>query len=223
MSDGSQAGSKPGGAVPPGTAAESVETVETDTESETYWILRRDQVECLASSRRQDLLDRLAAAGDQSVKQCATAVGMKPSAAYRHVSALLEAGLIEVAGTRVVNRKQETLYRAVAPRMRLARALDRPDLHPSLSRVVYALSRQMARDFERGLGHGDGQCTGSDRNLGFYRHVGAPSVEVMREINGHLDRIAELLWRQPEPDRPLISFGWVMAPVGDEGRDEGRA
>ena len=193
--------------------------IDTETvEAETYWILRRDQIECLASSRRQDLLDRLAAAGDQSVKQCATAVGLKPSAAYRHLSALLQVGLIEVAGTRVVNRKQETLYRSVAPRMRLAGALDRPELHPSLRRVVCALSRQMSRDFERGLDHGEAQCAGVDRNLGFYRHVGAPSAEVMREINGHLDHIAELLWQPPEQERPLLSFGWVLAPVGDEGR-----
>lgn len=197
-------------------AGPSVDHESASSDADTYWILRRDQIECLASPRRQDLLDRLAASGDQSVKQCAIAVGLKPSAAYRHMSALLEVGLIRVAGTRVVNRKQETLYRAVSPRMRLAGALGRSELHDSLRQVVKALGRQMSRDFDQGIDHGQAVSSGPERNVGFYRHVGAPSADAMSELNGHLQRIAEILWSDPQPDRPLISLGWVLAPVGDE-------
>lgn len=188
--------------------------MSTEGSETTYWILRRDQIECLASPRRQDLLDRLASAGPQSVKECAGAVGLKPSAAYRHLAKLREVGLIRVAGTRVVRRKQETLFEARAPRMRLAAALGKADLHEPLEQVVAALCRQLERDFNAGLGTPDAAPGGAERNVGFYRHVAAPDAATLAEINAHLTRIAELMWREPTPGRPLIGLGWVMAPVG---------
>ena len=191
-----------------------------DGSGETYWILRREQIECLASPRRQDLLDRLAAAGPQSVKECARAVGLKPSAAYRHLAALQDVGLIRVAGTRVVRRKQETLFETVAPRMRMAAALGKPELQEPLSQVVAALCRQLDRDFKAGLGAPSAVPSGAGRNVGFYRHVAAPDAATLEEINAHLTRVAELMWREPSPGRPLLGLGWVMAPVGEAPVEE---
>lgn len=205
-----------------GPRPQSTVLQETDPH-ETYWILRREQVECLASPRRQELLDRLAACGPESVKECAQAVGLKPSAAYRHLSALQGVGLIHTAGTRVVNRKQETLYEAVAPRMRLAGALSERELHGALRRVVAALGRQMTRDFERGLDSDRAVATGPERNVGFYRHVAAPDEETLAQINRRLDQVAELLWQPPKEGRPLISLGWVMAPGSDRPETEDEA
>src|SRR5689334_10101526 len=102
----------------------------------TYWILERRQIACLASPRRQDILDRLVATGPCSVREFCAAVGLAPSAAYHHLRRLEAVGLVVEAGTRVVNRRTERLYAPRAPRMRLARALGRAPVRAEVHRVV---------------------------------------------------------------------------------------
>src|SRR5690349_12013162 len=119
--------------------------------SRTYWIMAPDQLAAMASARRQDIVDRLAAAGPLSVKELAAQIGARPPALYHHIERLLAVGLIEEAGARVVRRKREQLYAARAPRMRLARALAE-GAHPDLMEAIVAsLTRQMDRDFRAGL------------------------------------------------------------------------
>lgn len=78
--------------------------------SAAYWILDRKQIQCLSSSRRQDMVDRLAGDGPLSVRELARAIGMKPSAIYHHLEQLLAVGLVIESGHRTVNRRQEKLY-----------------------------------------------------------------------------------------------------------------
>jgi DNA-binding transcriptional ArsR family regulator len=186
------------------------------SDSRTYWILDRHQIECLASPRRQDILDRLVATGPCAVREFCSAVGLAPSAAYHHLRRLESAGLVVEAGTRVVRRRTERLYAARAPRMRMARAIGR-----AVRSVVSALCRQISRDFARGMERPDARVSGTARNLGFFRLVGSPDRTALAEINRHLDRIAELLWIPSPPRRrtrvaqpPSVSFAWTLAPLG---------
>ncbi len=181
--------------------------------STTYWILREDQIECLASSRRQSILDRLCVDGPSSVREFSRAIGLKPSAAYHHLERLIEAELVEEAGERPVGRRIEKLYQAVAPRMRMARALADPDLAEPLRQVVSAMCRQLDRDFAVGIEHPAARPTGATRNLGFSRTVGTPDTETMKQINQRLAEIQELFWREPRRGAELVSFGWTLAPV----------
>lgn len=188
-------------------------------ETDTYWILDRKQILCLASSRRQDILDRLAASGPSSVREFAAAVGLAPSAVYHHLRRLEAAGLVAAAGTRIVRRRTEKLYAAVAPRMRLARALEQGRHREPLQRVVAALCRQMSRDFARAISRPGARADGPGRNLGFFRLVGSPDAATLAEINRHLDRVAELFWGQAGGGAPLVALGWTLAPVdGPAGR-----
>jgi DNA-binding transcriptional ArsR family regulator len=180
----------------------------------TYWILRQDQVRCLASARRQEILDRLVAVGPSSVRECATSIGLAPSAVYRHLHQLVAVGLVVEAGRRVVQRRTEKLYAPIAPRVRLAGALDQ-GLEPRLFKTVVAsLSRQMNRDFAAAVARPGAVTRGARRNLGFFRLVGAPDARTLARINRHLAEIAELLWSTPGRKRPLVALGWVLAPVG---------
>ena len=184
------------------------------SDRQTYWIVRRDQLECLSFPVRADIVDHLAGRGAMSVRALAASLGKKPSALYYHVEMLLETGLIEVAGEDTSGRKPETLYQTRAPRMRARRALADPALAEINADMAAATLRQATRDFGHALGSTGGQIEGDARTLGFYRSVGAPDPETLAAINGHLDAIAELMWAsRGENEGDLISFAWTMAPL----------
>jgi DNA-binding transcriptional ArsR family regulator len=183
---------------------------------ETYWVMDPDQLAVLTSARRHDMIDRLAAGGPMSIKELAAEIGAKPSALYHHVEKMLRVGLIVEAGSRVVRRKREQLYRTVAPRMRLNRALAE-DRNPELMQgIVASLTRQMARDFDRGGKSPIRIVDGPDKNFGFFRLVGRPSPDQLARLNACLVEIAEILWKADDPEAPLIGLGWVMAPLDPE-------
>jgi DNA-binding transcriptional ArsR family regulator len=190
--------------------------------TESYWILDRGQIECLASAPRQDVVDRLAAAGPLSVRELAGALGRRPSALYHHLAKLSAQRLVVEAGTRVVNRRTERLWATPSPRMRLRRALSEPTLRKLTPRVVAAMGRQLGRDFAGGIALPCVETGGPRRNLGFFRLVGQPSPLGLERINESLGEIAEILWRDVDPGAPLVAFGWTMAPIRKAGETRAR-
>ncbi len=180
-----------------------------------YWILRRDQIQCLASPARQDILDHLAAGGVMSIKEIAAVVGRKPSSVYHHAHQLLDAELIEDAGSRIVNRRHERLFRTPSKRMRMIRALAEPSNRELMKDLVSATLRQSERDMKAALDRGQGKTEGPARNLGVFRLVNAPTPESLARINEKLDEIAEILWAEAEPDQPRVVLSWSMAPLSD--------
>ncbi len=188
--------------------------------SAAYWILDRKQIQCLSSSRRQDMVDRLAGDGPLSVRELARAIGMKPSAIYHHLEQLLAVGLVIESGHRTVNRRQEKLYATPSPRMRLQRALAEPRFRDLITQSATALCRQAERDFATGIQQAEAVTEGPRRNLGFFRVLGAPRPDALARINQHLEAIAELLWEQPQADAPLISLAWTLAPIPRPGNEQ---
>lgn len=186
---------------------------------DTYWILRKDQLVCLASTVRMDIVDHLVGRGPMSIKQLAASMGRQPSSIYYHINMLLKAELVVEAGSQVSNRRAEVLYETRAPRMRLQKALADPDNHETIDRTVGAISRQAHRDFVQGLTHPEAQLEGAERNLGFFRLINRPSAECLREINGYLERIAEILWEERDMDQPLIAFAWTLTPLYEKAAD----
>lgn len=189
-------------------------------DQDTYWILREDQLECLSSTVRTDIIDHLVGRGPMSIKQLAASLGRQPSSIYYHIDMLQKVGLIIEAGTQVSNRRTEVLYQTPAPRIRLKKAIPNPKNHDAINKMVGVLSRQSQRDFAQGLTHPDMRADGPERNLGFFRLINRPSPESLQEINRHLDRIAEILWEERDMDQPLIAFAWTMAPLQDKADNE---
>ena len=183
------------------------------TDDRTYWIMDRAQLAVLASPRRLDIVDALAAAGPLSVRALAAQIGARPSALYHHLTLLIEAGLIAEAGTRTINRKRETLYATPAPRMRLIRALAQGRHQEEMDEIVSALARQMERDF-RAAGKLPGRCAEGDaRNYGFFRLLARPGPENIAAINIRLQEIAEILWASSDPGADPVCLAWVMTPL----------
>ncbi len=191
-------------------------------EKGTYWVLRNDQLECLASTVRMDIIDHLVGRGAMSIKDLAASMGRQPSSIYYHINMLVKTDLVVEAGTQVSNRRTEVLYETRAPRIRLQKALADPENRETISKTVGILSRQAHRDFVQGLSHPDVLLEGPERNLGFFRLINRPSPESLREINGYIERIAEILWEERDMDQPLIAFSWTLTPLHEkaEGADE---
>jgi DNA-binding transcriptional ArsR family regulator len=175
--------------------------------------MERAQIAALASPRRLDIIDALAAAGPLSVRALAAQIGARPSALYHHLALLIEVGLVAEAGARIVNRKRETLYATPAPRMRLIRALAEGRHREEMDEIVAALTRQMERDF-RAAGTLPGRVADGDaRNYGFFRLLGRPDPKNLAAINARLAEIAEILWASDEPEADPVCLAWVMTPL----------
>lgn len=182
-------------------------------DDQTYWITRREQYECLMSARRMDIIDLLANTGARSIREIAALIGMKPSSLYHHIDLLLAVDLIEVAGTRLVNRRQEKLYQAPGRTLRYGLSFDDPLAFTLYSRIGDMQARQSARDLRRGLETNQVIAHGPTKNTWVFRLVGAPDPETMAKINQHIDEIANLFWSSAGQDNPLVVMSAIMAPM----------
>jgi predicted ArsR family transcriptional regulator len=185
----------------------------------TYWIDRPEQIKALSSPVRHELGDRLAAQGPMTVRELATALGMRPTAVYHHLKELERVGLVQPAGERRERGRPATAYETVAPRMRMARAARKPRNRKPLAKAGDAAATQAGRDYEAGFAAAHWQAEGAGRNHWFFRVVAAPSRSRRARINALLDELAELVWTpDPEPGPP-ISVAWFLSPLA-ERKDE---
>ncbi len=178
-----------------------------------YYVLDRRQLSAMASPIRQDIVDHLAAHDEMSIKELGASIGRNPSSIYHHLNMLLEVGLVEESGARIVNRKTEKLYTTPSRRMRLKKALEDPANNDIMQEIVAALCRQTERDFSHGLNSDDARRTGSAPNLRFFRLVNRPSPSALADINAKLDEIGEILWREPDPKSPMVALTWILSPM----------
>ncbi|HSD68984.1 MAG TPA: helix-turn-helix domain-containing protein, partial [Woeseiaceae bacterium] len=178
-----------------------------------YYVLREDQLRCLTSPIRHDMVDHLSAHGVMSIKELAASIGKKPASIYHHLKQLIEVGLVQEVGSRLVNRRHEKLYATPSRRMRLNRALADRSNSKVMRDIVDALCRQTARDFSHGLKAEDARRDGAQQNLRFFRLVNRPTAKSLKELNRKLDEIAEILWRDPDPDSPVVALTWILTPT----------
>ena len=180
---------------------------------EDYWILSTDQLECLASSRRQAVLDLVATFGPVSANDLARLSGMKRTTLYQHIDKLLKVGLVLDSGHRGSGPNAEQVYRTPAPRMRLAKAMADDRNAARFSRIAAALLRQTERDIEAGMVSDRKQTIGPGTNLMFHRYVGAPSPETLAAINQKIEDIKSLIALDDPASGEPLAITVAMASV----------
>ena len=171
------------------------------------------------SARRLSIVGQLANTGPKSIRELAKLIGAKPSAMYHHMEQLVAVGLVEEAGKRVINRRQEILYQTPGSVMRYGLRMDDPAAMDIYKRLCAVQCRQSERDFSRGLESGEIVGIGPGKNAWIFRLVGAPDAETLEKINGHIEAIAELIWSSTGQDNPLIVMSGVMAPMPRQEAD----
>jgi len=107
-------------------------------------VLTNDQLRCLASPARNDVLVALRAVGPASTKEVAARVGRSPEATHYHLKALFDVGLIQVVGRRPAPKKPETIYACVSTRLKLPTDSESRELR---KKAVEASIRQALRGY----------------------------------------------------------------------------
>jgi predicted transcriptional regulator len=187
-----------------------------------YFTIRRtDQIRCLMSQVRQEIVDTVEALGSCSIAEIAEQLGRSADGLYYHVRALVEADLIEQGGYRDGGRQPEALYN-VKPRgtsLRLHYDPVDPENVAAVKGVVSSMVRVAERDFGGGFVPGVAVCRGPERNLWASRHRGWLSDADLREVNLLLGRLGELLGQGRAPGREqLHALTYVIAPVEARGK-----
>ena len=73
-------------------------------------MLGKAQWQALRSQRRLDVLMAMEAHAPCSIAELAAAMGCRPAGLYRHVRALVRAGLLQAAGRRPVGKRWASMY-----------------------------------------------------------------------------------------------------------------
>lgn len=81
--------------------------------------LNAEQLACLASPARNEVLTQLRGMGRGSASEVAKALGKKPEAIHYHLKALVVAGLASVAYRRPAPKKPESVYEPVGTALQL--------------------------------------------------------------------------------------------------------
>lgn len=80
----------------------------------TRLVLNQEQLECLTSPVRGEVLEVIGEVGACSVAELAHQLGKGPHTLYYHLAKLEEVGLVKCTGTRKAGRRDERLYSVAA-------------------------------------------------------------------------------------------------------------
>ncbi len=170
----------------------------------------------MASPPRQRLVAAFEALGTASVRELAEHVGRSPESLYFHVRKLVDAGLVEEAGERALERHTERLYRLVATRLRLDGDLAAPGYREALAGTCRSITRATQRDWCRALETDGARLQGPGRNLALHHyHVHLKPAD-RRRLVGLLEELTTFVLEHNDPARgELHSFTSALAPVAD--------
>jgi DNA-binding transcriptional ArsR family regulator len=184
--------------------------------TQPYYITELKQMQVLASSGRDDLMDAIHVIGPCTVSELARYVGRSAPSLYYHLKALRDVGLLIETTRKVDGSMARTEYRTPGRPMFL-----RYDLtNPRKTRAVVAIARARLKSAERGFvaGCGDRERSnpvGPRRNLWVARWKGHLSDEALEEANVLFHRLLDLFQKEGDPDahsRTLHELTFVIAP-----------
>ncbi len=183
-----------------------------------HWLRDPAQIAALAAPLRAALVERLESQGPASVRELAEQLGVQPDALHYHVRLLVEIGLLERVGTRPTRRHDEALYALAHDRCRVAHAPSEPGNTEALTKLAKTILVQAGQDFAEGLASPRAKGARPGRNLWALRLEAELSAAELRELEAHLEAIAELLRKpaaseRPAPGRKLVALSWVLAPI----------
>ena len=153
-----------------------------------YVIESAQQLSCLASAVRQDLVDYVAAAGPCTIADAARALGRTADGLYYHVSKLLDVGLL----VRVGGPEQPAVLDGPGRPIKAIYPRQSGPAQRALVRAVGAMLRSSAGRFESALGP-DAVTEGPFRDLHAARASGWLTQDELAELNRLTQRVLELV------------------------------
>jgi DNA-binding transcriptional ArsR family regulator len=185
-----------------------------EKQPETLWVSDPEQLSALVSPVRQNILDRLEAAGPCTVAELATQLALAPDALYYHVRKLEAVGLLVRADTLKGMGRDSAVYDLAAREWHIDYRPGDPENEQAVTAITAGMLRQAQRDFERGFSVPNVQARGPARSLWSLRLESALDGEDLQAVNGHLQAILDIL-RKPRRSagQPLYAMTWVLSPV----------
>ena len=167
--------------------------------SEKTLVLNADQLSCIASPLRSELLGASVRMRKFSVNELAEKVGRNPKALYPHVRQMVEVGLLKQVEERLSGKRIEAIYAPVSGRIEIPRDNFDPEYRRAIRMKLRATIRQTEREYLRYL---DG-VTDEDRSI---------SVRYFLKLSP--GRIVEL-------KKKLMEIGkWAETLADEDGAEE---
>jgi len=170
----------------------------------------------MASPVRLEILDAARVLGVCSVAELGDLLGRTPDSLYYHVGRLVDVGLLIACGRRGTARRDETLYKTPARRIRLPHDPSDERLTERRLKAFAALLRLTERDHRRAFKAGLAKVRGPARNIINGRIKGRLNQGELREVHELVDRILAIFERTAgrQPDgRDLHAITIFLTPI----------
>ena len=179
----------------------------------TYRISRPDQIAALASPARVEILDVLASLGVSSVAAIAAALGRPADALYYHLRFLVRVGLVRHVGKGRGRRREQALYKTVAPRLSVAYDPEDPANTAAMTRTAAGLLRLGVRDFRVAFAPGT-VVSGPRRELWIGRVAARLSGADVERVNRLLKATSGVLEAsRPRSKERLFALTFLLVPL----------
>jgi DNA-binding transcriptional ArsR family regulator len=188
---------------------------------DNYIIRSKRQMRALAAPTRQEIVDVLPRMGTVSVAELASALGRPADSLYHHLRILNRVGLLRSAGSRRLNGRSGTLFRAVAPEMSLCYELGRKGNGIQINPIIASMLRLGIRDFSNSFETADASVSGPNRELWALRKTGWLSQDQIAEINRYIEKLMHVM-AAPGRNGRLYAVSIVLTPLSrrSHSRDE---
>jgi AcrR family transcriptional regulator len=170
------------------------------SKSDTYIIRREEQRKALSSPMRMEILGQFTTLEGMSIAEVAERMGRPPASLYYHFRLLEQVGLLLAVGTRPAGKRQEVLYRPVAPRFAMPARSSGSGAEAAMKTMSTAF-RMAERDMEAALTSGAARSDGADRNFFGTRLHARLDRATLAEVNKHLKAIERILMRESKKQR----------------------
>ena len=180
---------------------------------DTYVIRTRKQMAALKAPTRQEIVDTLAPMGDVSVVELAAALGLPADALYYHLRILQKAGLVLDAGERDTGTRRESLFRTVAPDMRLAYKPGLKGNAQQVTPIVNSMLRLTTRNFAEALNDPDTVVDGEHRELWATRTTSWLTEEQLAEVNHFITQLVRRSVSSSPMQARLFGLTMVLTPL----------
>jgi DNA-binding transcriptional ArsR family regulator len=180
-------------------------------------IKEKKELAALISGARQEIVDVLSRMATPSVAEIATALGRPADAIYYHLRILQRARLVAGAGYRNQGKRQEQLFRAIAPNLQLEYRTGKGGNAREITSIVRSMLRLGARDFASAFQRGDAKVAGSERELWALRTTGWLLPNEVTEVNRAIRSLAHGVEKRRGKGR-LYGITVLLTPLDHRAR-----
>ena len=127
--------------------------------------LSAEQLKLMSFGPRRDIVNVLAGQPDLSAREIADRLHRSPTALYRHMELLIDAGLVLQSGQRNGVKRPEAVFALTANNLSAAEATANAEGRAALAQAAKRYAAAASRRFSQALENGTGRPNGQDANI----------------------------------------------------------